>query len=71
MTSATFATPPTTTTGHLCAGAPAGHRRPVGHGEPGAGTTGPGSAPWTPADTVADGDGHLRGELSLCVGEAA
>ncbi|MDA8057114.1 MAG: hypothetical protein M0032_03955 [Actinomycetota bacterium] len=32
---------------------------------------GPGRVPWSPADAVAEGDDHVRGELSLCVGEAA
>lgn len=68
MTSTTLTTPPTAATGHLSAGTTVGRART---GEPGRATAGPGRAPWTPADTVDDGDGHLRGELSLCVGEAA
>ncbi len=45
---------------------PGGNAVPAGH-VPGS----PERAPWSPADTVAAGDGHLRGEPSLCVGEAA
>ncbi|MDA8276225.1 MAG: hypothetical protein M0029_12760 [Actinomycetota bacterium] len=72
MTTITETTTETTTqTGRFAVGVPAGDRHPTGGGPPGAGATGHGRAPWSPADTVADGDGHLRGEQTLCVGEAA